>query len=225
MAVETGKVLVVDDEENVRFLLQRILEGAGYSVATASNGQEGIDLASQMDFEIVLLDINMPVLSGTEVLKWLSENKPQACAIMVTAIADIGSGVDAMKMGAYDYIVKPFNKDDVLNKIQNALQYKRIEMEDDRYRRNLESKVAEQSQQLQAQFAELVETLSREHKLLYEAAERQPGGIQAFFKRLPKELQKPMASSGEYTQAVLKILRREAAKSAYQPPPDTDKSK
>jgi len=224
MAGELGEALIVDDEENVRILLRRILEGAGYSVETASDGQEAINKASQTDFDVVLLDINMPILSGVEVLQWISENKPRVCAIMVTAIADIHSGIDSMKLGAYDYIVKPFNREEVLSKIGKALQYKRMEVEDDKYVRGLERKIAEKSQQLQTQFAELVETLSREHKLLYEMAERQPGGIQGFFRRLPKELQKPMTSTEEYTQTVLKILRREANESGYKVPPDTDKN-
>jgi len=114
MTGEQVRVLVVDDEESVRNLLQRILEGPGYQVTTVANGKEALYKVSLGEVEVVLLDIKMPEMSGLEVLSKLSADSPDTCVIMVTSVIDTETAVEAMKMGAYDYIIKPFDRDDVL---------------------------------------------------------------------------------------------------------------
>lgn len=208
MARQLLRVLVADDDESVRILLQRFLEGAGYVVETANDGQQAVSKAQQSIFDVALLDISMPGMSGIEVLRWLTDNKPEVCSLMVTAIADVDTAVQAMKLGAYDYITKPFEKEDTLHKIRNALLLKRTEIEENKHMVNLEKKVVEQTMQLQQQFNELVETLAREHSLLYQVAQRQKGGSRQLFKRLPPELQEPMSSVEEFSEALLRILRR-----------------
>jgi len=208
MAGELGRVLVVDDEESVRNLLQRTLEGAGYNVVTAANGQEALDKVSQLRPEAVLLDIKMPIMSGIEVLQWITTNRPDTCVIMATVVSDAQTAVEAMKLGAYDYITKPFNQDDVVLKVRRALEKRYLLLENERHRLDLEKRVGEQAQQLQQQFSELVETLAREHKLLYRLAEQQRGGAKSLLKRLPPELQEPMSSVEEFSEALIRILRR-----------------
>ena len=208
MAGEPGKVLVVDDEESVRNLLKRILVEAGYSVDTAANGKEALDKMPQLMPEVVLTDIKMPIMSGMEVLQQLTIHWPETCVIMATAISDTQTAIEAMKLGAYDYITKPFNHDDVVLKMRRAIEKRNLLLENERHQLDLEKRVGEQAQQLQHQFAELVETLSREHKLLYSLAERQRGGVKSFLRRLPPELQEPMSSVGEFSDALIRILRR-----------------
>ncbi len=215
MALELGNVLVVDDEETIQNLLQRILKEAGYNVVTASDGQEALDKVSQQKFDAVLLDIKMPVMSGIEVLQQLTTNWPGICVVMATAVGDAQTAVEAMKLGAYDYITKPFNPDDVVLKMQRALEKRNLRLENERHQLDLEKRVGEQAQQLQQQFVELVETLSREHKLLYSLAERQRGGAKSLFKRLPSELQEPMSSVEEFSEALIRILRKGALKPSY----------
>ncbi len=208
MAGELGGVLVVDDEENVRNLLQRVLKEAGYDVVTAANGQEALDKVLQLKIELVLLDIKMPGMSGIEVLRQVTTNWPDVCVVMATAVGDAQTAVEAMKLGAYDYITKPFNRDDVILKVRRAVEKRHLLLENERHRLDLEKRVGEQAQQLQQQFADLVETLAREHKLLYKLAEHQRGGIKSLLKRLPKELQEPMSSVEEFREALIRILRR-----------------
>ena len=202
-----AKVLVVDDEESIRSLLERVLSKAGHGVLSATNGQEAMDRLPRENIDIVLLDMKMPGMSGMEVLQQLATRWPDICVIMVTAIADLDTAVEAMKRGAYDYITKPFNQYDLAFKIQMALEKRNLRLENERHQLELQQRVAEQTKQLQANFTELVETLAREHKLIYTLASGQRGGKEALSK-LPKELQKPMASIEEFREALIKILRK-----------------
>jgi len=207
-------ILVVDDEETVRNLIQRTLGEAGYSVVTAANGQEALDKVSQLQIEAMLLDIKMPGMSGIEVLRQLTTNWPETCVIMATAVADAQTAVEAMKLGAYDYITKPFNRDDVVLTVQRAIEKKNLHLENERHRVELEKRVGEQAERLQQQFVELVETLAREHKLIYRLAYSQRGGKELLSK-LPKELQEPMSSVEEFSETLIGILRRGALKPSY----------
>jgi len=122
MAGEQVRILVVDDEEPVRNLLRRILGEAGYNVDTAATGQEALDKVSQLNAGVVLLDIKMPGMSGMEVLQQITTTWPETCVVMATAAGDAQTAVEAMKAGAYDYITKPFNRDDVVLKVQKAVE-------------------------------------------------------------------------------------------------------
>jgi len=128
MAGERERILVVDDEESVRILLKRILTEAGYDVVTAANGQEALDKVSQLQVRVVLSDIKMPGISGIEVLRKLTADHPDICVIMATAVTDTQTAIDIMKLGAYDYISKPFNRDDLLMRIQKAIE--KLELEE-----------------------------------------------------------------------------------------------
>jgi len=208
MTEEQEKVLVVDDEESVRNLLKRILEKAGYQVFTAADGKEALYKVSLQDAKVVLLDMKMPAMSGMEVLRQLTAESLGYCVIMVTAVTDLETVVGAMKMGAYDYITKPFDPDEVKQKVQKAIQkWHRLLQEKHRYL-ELSRNVTEQTERMQAQFTELVQSLAREHKLLCELAARQPGGERLALSKLPRELQEPMSSVEEFRDALLRILRR-----------------
>jgi len=208
MTGEQVRVLVVDDEETGRNLLQRILEGAGYQVATAANGKEALYKVSLGETELVLLDIKMPEMSGIEVLSKLSADSPDTCAIMVTSVAETETAVEAMKLGAYDYILKPFDRDDVLQKVLKAIErWKRQLQEKHRYL-ELQKSITEKTQLMQKQFVELVSSLARENQLLHELAGRQAGGGKELLSKLPKELQEPISSVEEFRVALLRILRR-----------------
>ncbi len=208
MTGEQVRVLVVDDEESVRNLLQRILEGAGYQVTTAANGKEALYKVSLGETEVVLLDIKMPEMSGIEVLSKLTADSPDTCAIMVTSVVETETAVEAMKLGAYDYILKLFDRDDVLQKVLGAIErWKRQTQEKHRYL-ELQESITEKTQLMQEQFTELLNSLAREHQLLQQLAVGQAGGDKKLLSRLPKELQEPMSSVEEFRDALLRILRR-----------------
>jgi len=208
MTGEQVRVLVVDDEESVRNLLQRILEGAGYQVTTAANGKEALYKVSLGETKLVLLDVKMPEMSGLEVLSKLTAESPDICAIMVTSVVETETAVEAMKLGAYDYILKPFDQDDVLRKVLGAIErWKRLSQEKHRYL-ELQKSITEKTQLMQEQFTELMNSLARENQLLHELAGRQAGGGKELLSKLPKELQEPMSSVEEFKDALLRILRR-----------------
>jgi DNA-binding NtrC family response regulator len=208
MTTEQERILVVDDEEAVRNLLQRILEETGYTVTTAANGQEAIYKLSLGEAKIMLLDMKMPGMSGIEVLQKLEEEWPKYCILMVTAVTDFQTAVDALKLGACDYITKPFDREDVKQKLIKAIQkHHRLSQDKKRYDQ-LQISIVEQTSQMQEQFAELVNSLSRENKLVHQLAAGQPDGGKAMLSKLPKELQEPISSVDEYRDALLRILRR-----------------
>ena len=121
MTAERRKILVVDDDEAVRNLVQRILEEAGYDVVTASNGQQALEKVSQPGLSLILLDIIMPGLDGFEVLERIRqyENIP---VIMLSGIREVTTKIDTLTLGADDYIAKPFSKAVLLARIQAKLK-------------------------------------------------------------------------------------------------------
>lgn len=191
MSMEQEKIVVVDDEEAVRNLLKRILEGAGYRVTTAANGQEALYLLSLEEAKVILLDIKMPVMTGIEVLSKLNAEWLDFCAIMISAVSDIQTAVDTLKLGAYDYITKPFDQDEVKVKVGKAIKkYHRLMAEKNRYN-ELQKAITGKMKLMQEQFSELVSSLSREHKLLFQLAAKQADGGKAMLSKLPNELRSP----------------------------------
>jgi two-component system response regulator AtoC len=102
-----GKVLVVDDEYLIRYSLKRIIEGEGYAVCTAGSGQEALRLFEEQVPDIVILDIHLPDSNGLSLLRTIKERRPAVAAIMATGCPDALNRVEAMKMGALDYLEKP----------------------------------------------------------------------------------------------------------------------
>ncbi len=121
MTVGKTTILVVDDEEYVRKLLQRILEETGYGVVAAAKGREALDKMSQTNVSLVLLDIMMPDLDGFQTLK-LIRQQYEVPVIMLTAKREVTTLCDTLALGADDYVVKPFNTRELLARIQAKLR-------------------------------------------------------------------------------------------------------
>ena len=117
-----ARILVVDDEPGIREFLQIMLEREGYVVSSAENGTDAISRFKKKKFDVVIADIKMPKVSGLEVLSSVKEISPETKVIMITAHASFESAVEAMNQGAYDYITKPFNVDEIKVTVSNALQ-------------------------------------------------------------------------------------------------------
>ena len=118
-----ARILVVDDEPGIREFLQIMLEREGYEVSCAENGTEAISRCKKKKYDVVIADIRMPKVSGLEVLSSVKEISPDTNVIMITAHASFESAVEAMNEGAYDYITKPFNVDEIKVTVSNALQH------------------------------------------------------------------------------------------------------
>jgi len=124
-----GKILIVDDEQKIRFVLTCLLEEKGYTVETASDGSEAIDAAERFLPDLVLMDLEMPEMGGLESFRALRERGFAGKVIVLTAYGTIPSAVETMKLGAFDYLTKPFINDELLIVIERALLHDRMEKE------------------------------------------------------------------------------------------------
>jgi len=123
------RVLVIDDEKNMRHMLQIMLSKAGYEAESAGNGLEGLEKMGQGEFDFVLCDLKMPKMDGMAFLKQAKEKFNEKTYIMMSAYGNIDDAVEAMKIGAYDYISKPFKTDEVLLTLKKAEERERLKKE------------------------------------------------------------------------------------------------
>ena len=168
MVEARGKILIVDDEESIRDILSRKLQSEGFDLETAADGKEALWKLFMEDYALVLMDIKMPGLSGMEALPKIITDHPDTCVVMITAVADIQTAVQAMKLGALDYLTKPFNLDDLLIRVERALERQRLLLENKEYQQRLEQKVERQVGQIQQYQDEALGALSREQAALAE---------------------------------------------------------
>jgi len=131
-------ILVIDDEQIIRDGCQRILSKDGIRVETASDGNTGLGALNEDNFQVVLLDLKMPGVSGMEVLNRIREINPEIIVIVITGYATVESAVEAMKEGAYDFISKPFTPDQLRSVVKRALEKIALEEEAKRLRRERE---------------------------------------------------------------------------------------
>ena len=138
MTSHAGRVIVVDDEPRMAEGCKRVLEPAGYEVVTADCGERALELASPGAFDLALIDLKMPGMSGLDLLRRLREIDPSLVCIMVTAYATLETAVEATKHGAYDYLAKPFTPDELESAAGKALALRRLSVEAERLREEAE---------------------------------------------------------------------------------------
>jgi DNA-binding NtrC family response regulator len=119
------RVLIVDDETNMQVVLSAAFEDAGFATGTASTGEEAIRALTQTDYDLMLLDLKLPDMTGIDVFRHAREASPGTIVIMITAYSSVETAIEAMKMGAYDYITKPFNLEKLLMIAGNAIDARR----------------------------------------------------------------------------------------------------
>lgn len=153
--METENILVVDDEEAIREVVATMLEAKGYRCTAVSNGRAAQEQIKKVTPDLVLSDMIMPEMDGIKLLEWVRQYDPEVPIIMVTAIHDISTALEAIRRGAYDYILKPFEKDQLFLGVGRALQHRRLVMENRSYQRNLEQLVEERTAQLTGAIAQL----------------------------------------------------------------------
>ena len=142
------KILVVDDEEAIREVISTLLDAQGFRCTTCVNGKVGLETFRKDSYDLVLSDIVMPEMDGLKLLAELRLADPDVPAIMVTAMHDISIALEAIRAGAYDYILKPFEKDQLYLSVRRALEHRRLVMENRTYQSDLEQLVAERTRQL-----------------------------------------------------------------------------
>ena len=150
------RILVVDDEEPIREIVASMLGTAGYICKQAGSGMEALAvLTSGDEFELMLSDLMMADLDGIGLLERTKEKYPDMPVVMVTAVHDISVALAAIRNGAYDYLLKPFEREQLLNTVSRALENRRLKVENRTYQTNLESLVKARTDQLQAAMANL----------------------------------------------------------------------
>lgn len=133
-----AKILVVDDEASIREFLEIMLKKEGYEVTSAVDGQQAVDVLKKKSFDMVISDLQMPRMTGTQLLHHVNLNYPDLTFMVITAFGTTESAVEVMKKGAYDYLTKPFKIDEVLLNIKNALKSKHLELENRNLKRELQ---------------------------------------------------------------------------------------
>ncbi|MDZ7303013.1 MAG: sigma-54 dependent transcriptional regulator [candidate division KSB1 bacterium] len=132
------KILIVDDEDSFRNHLMRLFMRRGYAVTDAATGNEALTLAEQKRFDIVLLDIVLPDLDGVEVLRTLKERTPDTQVIMMTGNAAVDTAIASMKLGAYDYLTKPFDVEELSILVERACEFSALQRESNLLRHELD---------------------------------------------------------------------------------------
>jgi len=143
-----ARLLIIDDEEVVLDSCTQILKGSGYQLATAGNGTQGIELVKEYQPDLVFVDLKMPGISGFEVLDQIAAIDPTIVTVVITGFATVGSAVDAMKKGAYDFLPKPFTPDEFRLITRRGIERRKLVLETIALRREKEL--------LREQFASIV---------------------------------------------------------------------
>src|SRR5579871_820733 len=151
------RILVLDDEGSLRDIVSSMLASANYQCRQAASGLEALALLdSGEEFELMLSDLMMAGMDGIGLLERTKERSPDMPVVMVTAVHDISVALTAIRNGAYDYLLKPFEREQLLNTVRRALENRRLKLENRAYQTNLESLVAARTDQLRQANRDLV---------------------------------------------------------------------
>jgi putative nucleotidyltransferase with HDIG domain len=154
--MNSERILVVDDEDAIRAVVASMLNSAGYRCTPVPSGMEALRvLETGAEFELMLSDLMMAEMDGIGLLERTKERFPDMPVVMVTAVHDISVALAAIRNGAYDYLLKPFEREQLLNTVRRALENRRLKLENRAYQLNLESLVAARTDQLRQTMADL----------------------------------------------------------------------
>jgi len=178
------RVLIVDDDRQIRRVLSEFFEGAGFACMQAINGKEGLALFQAERPPLTVTDVQMPALSGVEFLKQARALDPHAAFLVLTGVGDIQTAVESLKYGAYDFILKPVNMEELLNAAERALEHRALILERREYHALLERRIAEATRDLEATLGALEETYRSTLEALGSAIDTRDLGTQAHSRRV-----------------------------------------
>jgi len=160
------RILIVDDEDSIREVVSSMLASANFVCTQAQSGKEALSLLqSGEEFELMLSDMMMPVMDGEALLAATKERFPDIPVVMVTAMHDISIALNAIRNGAYDYLLKPFDREQLLATVRRALETRRLKLENRAYQTNLEALVTARTEQLR----QAITTLEQSYDITLEA--------------------------------------------------------
>lgn len=135
----SAKILIVDDEKPIRDSLKMVLDDEGFSTEVAADGEEALQKIQESNFEIVVTDIKMPKLDGMQLLESASKISPETFFIIMTAYASVKTAIDSLRQGAFDYLIKPVEFDDLIIRIKRLINYKQMALENKTLRQKISS--------------------------------------------------------------------------------------
>src|SRR5262245_42214836 len=153
------RCLIVDDEPRLRRVLVRLLESEGFTCAEAGSGVEALRELERMPVPLVISDLRMPEMDGVTLLREIAKRWPETAVIVVTAVAEVESAVACLQLGAIDYVAKPFHLDEVRARVSQALEKRRLIIENRSYQQGLEARVEAQARRIEELFLEGVHAL------------------------------------------------------------------
>ena len=127
--MSSARIIVIDDEKSIRSALQMFLTDQGYDIILSDGSGDLVGLVSEKEPDVILLDMKMPEIDGMNLLKTLKDHDPELIIMMITGYADIDSAVQAMRLGAFDYVKKPFNLEELSLNIKKALETRSLKKE------------------------------------------------------------------------------------------------
>lgn len=210
------KVLVIDDEKIILDLTSMILRSRGYQVLTAEGGREGLATIEREQPAVVLLDYMMPVMDGMTVLKQIRECFPATYVIMFTGKGSEEIAVELMKTGASDYVLKPFNNQDLIDRIEHVMRLRRIELQNrelEAERRRLLQEIEEWNRELERRVEEKTRELERAHAEIVQAEKLATlGHLSA---GMAHEIRNPLNSISLFAQILKTGVAEESERLAY----------
>ena len=135
--MKTSSVLIIDDEQAIRSGISEILSDAGYSVESCATGRDGLSQALNGNYDLILLDIKLPDIDGMEILKTIRQKQSDTYVIIMTGFATVENAVEALKIGAYDYLSKPFSRDELIIAVDKAIEHKTLKADNQTLRQQL----------------------------------------------------------------------------------------
>lgn len=154
------RCLIVDDDPNLRRVLTRLMQGDGFDCEEAGSGVEALAVLERRPATLVLTDLNMPELDGIGLLREIRARYPDTAVVMITAVAEVGTAVSCLSAGAMDYLTKPFHIDEVKARVSQALERRRLILENRGYQDRLEERVAIQARRLEELFLASIQSLA-----------------------------------------------------------------
>ncbi|MGE4491207.1 MAG: response regulator [Syntrophotalea sp.] len=211
-----NRILVVDDEAIILQLARMVLTSRGFEVLTAQSGQECLKIVSRQSPALVLLDYMMPVMDGMTTLRYLRQHHPDTYVIMLTGKGSEQIAVEVMKAGAADYILKPFKNQDLVERIENVLRIRRIEIHNRELRQERErllNEIESWNLELERRVAEKTQELELAHAEILQAEKLAAlGHVSA---GMAHEIRNPLNAIGLFAQILKPVLAHDAEKSGY----------
>ncbi len=202
-----GRVLVVDDDRGICGLLTEKLTREGFACHSCLSGREALQLLERERFDAIISDLRMPGISGLALLEKAHTKYPHSAFLMATAVNDIRVGIEAMKQGAADYLVKPFELEAVVASLARALEKRRLELELESYRQHLEEMVEQRTKQLNAAMKRIEQTYDDTLEALAAALDLRDNDTAGHSRRVTRyclEMAKALGCTGDQLKHIVR---------------------